>query len=135
MSNRREYRQVRLCLQWIYCVDPAKNGATRRSVYRRRTPDDITSLSHQIFSFCLYHRLQRWQLLHLLRNGSLTSIRHLLQSQSLVEFQTLLGSHLLEARWHLWLLSVELCLQIGRSSKVPPKQRSALLLLPPRWTH
>jgi hypothetical protein len=65
---------------------------------RRRTPNDIASLSHQIFSLYLCYRFPRWQLLHPLRNGLLTSIRHLLQSQSRVESQTLLGSHLLEAR-------------------------------------
>jgi hypothetical protein len=90
-------------VQQVYYVDPAKNGATAVACPGPQSTNTVTTIHPfplRTFGFCLFNRLQRWHLLHPLRNGSLTSVRPLPQSQSRVEFQTLLDSrlHLQEAR-------------------------------------
>lgn len=69
-----------------YYVDPAK----RRYGCSLYLDENTTTTSHPLFQSTLqHHTLWRWQLLHPRRNGSLTSIHLLLQSQSRQGFPTL----------------------------------------------
>jgi hypothetical protein len=68
---------------------PSKNGATGVACTWYLV-ENTTTTYHPLFQPTLqHHTLWRWQLLHPLRNGSLTSTRLLPQSQSRLGFPTL----------------------------------------------
>jgi hypothetical protein len=91
-SNRRGNGTSRIIA--YYYVDPA----TLPIACTVPSADDKLATTPKPFPIrysgsALLNRLQRWQLLHRLRNGSLTLIRRLLQSKSRREFLTLPDLH------------------------------------------